>query len=62
MSFTSLSNIIKIVWIEKTISSKSSLKKKFLIQKHKIYDILQWLIHNHENYQENVTIDQFILN
>jgi hypothetical protein len=61
MSPASLPDMVKVVWTGKTIPSKSSLKKRFVIRKRKVYDALQWLVHNHEDYQENVTIDRSMI-
>ena len=61
MSPASLPDMVKVVWTGKTIPSRSSLKKRFLIRKYKVYEALQWLVHNHEDYQENVIIDQSMI-
>ena len=57
MSPASLSDIVKVVWTGKSKPDRSRLRSRFTVRKHKVYNALKWLVDNHEDYRNNVTID-----
>src|SRR5204862_2909806 len=58
MSPASLSDIIKVVWTGKSKPDRSRLRSRFMVRKHKVYNALKWLVDNHEDYRNNVTIGE----
>ena len=62
MSPASLSDMIKVIWTGKSKPDRSHLRSRFTVRKHKIYNALKWLMNNHEDYQNNVTIDEERIN
>ena len=57
ISTASLSDIVKVVWTGKTVPDKSHLKSRFTVRKQRVYDALQWLVKNHEEYKKHVVIN-----
>jgi len=58
MSLSSLSDIVKVIWMGKSKPDRSHLQSRFMVWKHKVYNALKWLVDNHEDYRNNVTIDE----
>src|SRR5437762_2395463 len=58
MSPASLSDIVKVVWTGRSKLHRSHLRSRFTVQKHKVNNALKWLVNNHEDYRNNVTIDE----
>ena len=58
ISTASLSDIVKVVWTGKTVPDKSHLKSRFTVRKQRVYDVLQWLVKNHEDYKKHVVINE----
>ncbi len=58
MSPVSLSDIVKVVWTGKSKPDRSRLRSRFTVRKNKVYNALKWLVNNHEDYRNNVTIDE----
>ncbi len=58
LSPASLSDIVKVVWTGKSKPDRSHLRSRFMVRKHKVYNALKWLVDNHEDYRNNVTIDE----
>ena len=57
MPLASLPNIIRVVWSGKSRPQKQNLRSQFTVRTHKVYEALQWLCQNHEDYR-HVTIDE----
>src|SRR5438552_7950631 len=62
MSPASLSDIVKVVWTGRSKPDKSRLRSRFTVRKNKVYNVLKWLVNNHEDYRSNVTIDKERIN
>ena len=62
MSPASLSDIVKVVWTGRSKPDRSHLRSRFTVRKHKVYNALKWLVNNHEDYRNNVTIDEERIN
>ena len=62
MSPASLSDIVKVVWTGKSKPDRSRLRSRFNVRKHKVYNALKWLVENHDDYKNNVTIDEERIN
>src|SRR6266516_2677003 len=62
MSPSSLSDIVKVIWMGKSKPDRSRLRSRFMVWKHKVYNALKWLVDNHEDYRNNVTIDDERIN
>ncbi len=62
MSLASLSDMVKVVWTGKSKPDRARLRSRFTVRKHKVYDALKWLVDNHEDYRNNVTIDDERIN
>ena len=62
MSPASLSDIVKVVWTGRSKPDKSRLRSRFMVRKNKVYNALKWLFNNHEDYRNNVTIDEERIN
>src|SRR6266496_2541903 len=58
MSPASLSDMVKVIWTRKSKPDRSHLQSRFMDQKHKVYNALKWLVENHDDYRNNVTIDE----
>jgi len=58
MSPASLSDMVKVVWTGKCKPDRSRLRSRFMVRKHKVYNALKWLVDNHDDYRNNVTIDE----
>ena len=58
MSPASLSDMVKVVWTGKSTPDRSRLRSRFTVRKDKVYNALKWLVDNHEDYRNNVTIDE----
>jgi len=48
---------VKVVWTGKSMPEKQKLRTHFTVRKRQVYDALQWLCRNHEDYRQ-VTIDE----
>ncbi|TMI79544.1 MAG: hypothetical protein E6H10_15205 [Bacteroidetes bacterium] len=57
MSPSSLPEVVKVVWTGKSMPEKQKLRTHFTVRKRQVYDALQWLCRNHEDYRQ-VTIDE----
>ena len=57
MSLSLLPNIVRVVWSGKSQPQKQNLRSHFTVRTRKIYDALQWLCQNHEDYR-HVMIDE----
>src|SRR5947207_1543090 len=62
MSPAFLPDIVKVVWTGRSALDKSRLRSAFRIRKHKVYNALQWLVKNHEDYRKHVTLDHEMMN
>src|SRR5437762_8092035 len=62
MSPTSLSDIVKVIWTGRSKPDRSRLRSQFTVRKRKVYNALKWLVNNHEDYRNNVTIDEERIN
>ena len=62
MSPASLSDMVKVVWTGKSKPDRSRLRSRFMVRKHKVYNALKWLVENHDDYRNNVTIDEERIN
>ena len=62
MSPASLSDMVKVVWTGKSKPDRSCLRSRFMVRKHKVYNALKWLVENHDDYRNNVTIDEERIN
>jgi hypothetical protein len=62
MSPASLSDMVKVVWTGKSKPDRSRLRSRFMVRKHKLYNALKWLVENHDDYRNNVTIDEERIN
>src|SRR5436190_8180543 len=62
MSLASLSDMVKVVWTGKSKPDRSRLRSRFMVRKHKVYNALKWLVDHHEDYRNNVTIDEERIN
>jgi hypothetical protein len=58
MSSASLPDIVKVIWTGRSTPDKSHLKSQFTVRKREVYDALQWLVKNHEDYRNHVTINE----
>jgi hypothetical protein len=52
-----LPEVVRVVWTGKEAPQKSQLLAHFIVRRHKVYDALHWLYHNHDDYR-HVTIDE----
>jgi len=57
ISPSSLTEVVKVVWTGKSMPEKQKLQTHFTVRKWQVYDALQWLCRNHEDYRQ-VTIDE----
>ena len=57
LSPASLPDVIWVIWTGKPAPEKSQLLAYFTVHRHKVYDALHWLCHNHDDYH-HVTIDE----
>jgi hypothetical protein len=57
ISPSSLPEVVKVVWTGKSTPDKQKLRTHFTVRKRQVYDALQWLCRNHEDYRQ-VTIDE----
>ena len=57
MSPACLPDVVKVVWTGKSAPDKRQLRSRFTVRKDKVYNALKWLIANHEDYKNNVSID-----
>ena len=62
MSPSSLPDIVKVVWTGKSAPDKSRLRSHFNVRKEKVYNALKWLVDNHEDYKNRVTINETMIN
>jgi len=62
MSPSSLPDVVKVVWTGKSAPDKKQLRSKFTVHKDKVYNALKWLVENHEDYKNHVTINDNIIN
>ena len=62
MSPASLSDVVKVVWTGRSKPDKSRLRSQFTVRKDKVYNALKWLVNNHEDYRNSVTIDEERIN
>jgi len=58
MSPACLSDMVKVIWTGKSKPDRSRLRSRFTVRKDKVYNALKWLVDNHEDYRNNVTIDE----
>ena len=54
----SLSDMVKVVWTGKSKPDRSHLRSRFMVRKRKVYNALKWLVENHDDYRNNVNIDE----
>ena len=57
ISPSSLPDVVKVVWTGKSIPEKQKLRTHFTVRKWQVYDALQWLCRNHEDYRQ-IIIDE----
>ena len=62
MSPASLSDMVKVVWTGKCKPDRSRVRSRFTVRKLNVYNALEWLVDNHEDYRNNVTIDEERIN
>jgi hypothetical protein len=53
---SSLPDIIRVVWVGRPVRNNDVLRDHFTVRTQKVYDALQWLVRNNEDYKD-VTID-----
>jgi hypothetical protein len=53
---SSLPDIVRVVWVGRPVRNIDVLRDHFSVRTQKVYDALQWLVCNNEDYK-NVTID-----
>jgi hypothetical protein len=51
LSMSSLPDVVRVVWTNKTAPDKARLHSYFTVRPQKIYNALRWLCRNHEDYR-----------
>ena len=52
-----LPDTVRVVWTGKSTPSPAELRTKLMVRTQRVYDTLQWLCRNNEDYRDSVTID-----